>query len=68
MKGLWTVLAFLLVSPGMGVAQEEPADNGAADGRKEFFDGLLSQGRSLAERGFYYEASVAFNGILERGE
>lgn len=37
------------------------------DGRQQLFMGLLTEGRSLAERGFYYEACVAFNGILERG-
>ena len=49
----------LIASPSSAQAQD--------DGRQQLFMGLLTEGRSLAERGFYYEACVAFNGILERG-
>lgn len=71
MKGLWVLMAFLLVCPAPGWSQDAPTageTDPAMDGRRDFFDGLLTQGKSLADRGFYYEASVAFNGILERGE
>ena len=71
MKGLWALMAFLLVGPAAAWSQPAPTEDDAAsvmDGRRDFFEGLLTQGRSLAERGFYYEASVAFNGILEKGE
>jgi len=37
-------------------------------GKRQFFLGLLKEGKALADNGYYYEACVAFNGILERGE
>jgi len=71
MNGLWALMAFLLVCPAAGLSQDAPrgSDAGPAmNERRDFFEGLLTQGRSLADRGFFYEASVAFNGVLERGE
>lgn len=61
MKALvvFVIASFMLVSPPGASAQD--------DGRQQLFMGLLTEGRSLSERGFYYEACVAFNGILERG-
>jgi len=62
-----------MVAIAPALAQEEPADTGettgAADsGMRQFFLGLLKEGKTLADKGYYYEACVAFNGILERGE
>ncbi len=44
----------------------EPEDESA--GVKDFFLGLAKQGKVLADQGRYYDASVAFNGILEKGD
>jgi len=57
----------MLAMPMTAYGQDEPASGGDS-GKREFFMGLLSEGKTLAERGYYYEACVAFNGILERGE
>jgi len=58
-------LVLLMVVPAVGSAQT--AGQGDS-GRRQFFSGLLDEGRRLSEQGYYYEACVAFNGILERGE
>jgi tetratricopeptide (TPR) repeat protein len=61
----------LLLLPGLK-AQELPVSGAEPaavdDGKRDFFMGLQREGISLSEQGHYYEAAVAFNGILERGE
>ncbi len=52
-----------LAAQGLG-----DGEAGVDSGRRDFFMGLLKEGRRLSEQGYYYEACVAFNGILERGE
>ena len=62
----WLLLVSLPV-----LAQEEGGDEADAavdSGKRQFFLGLLKEGKALADKGFYYEACVAFNGILERGD
>jgi tetratricopeptide (TPR) repeat protein len=61
--GLWSHV-------GLCQEDEETAAAAAAadSGKRQFFLGLLKEGNTLAENGYYYEACVAFNGILERGE
>jgi len=65
---LWCLVA----CPAPLFAQEDPViedPSPAADsGMRQFFLGLLNEGKSLADRGYFYEACVAFNGVLERGE
>ncbi len=70
MRLLWAAaLAVILTLTSVAAsAQEGPADSSADAGKRQFFAGLLLEGRNLAENGYYYEACVAFNGILERGE
>jgi hypothetical protein len=70
MKSLCTALTVLLMLLGSIpiVAQEAPVEDSVDAGKRQFFLGLLKEGRNLAENGYYYEACVAFNGILERGE
>jgi hypothetical protein len=61
------LVACALALPG-GAAAQEDAGSAADAGKREFFMGLLNEGKTLSDRGYYYEACVAFNGILERGE
>ncbi len=62
------LFAFVSLLAVGSFAQEEPVGDSADSGKRQFFMGLLKEGRNLAENGYYYEACVAFNGILERGE
>jgi len=75
MRVLTSALCLALVlSTGIVHAQEEGETGEEAvsetvdTGMRQFFLGLLKEGKTLAENGYYYEACVAFNGILERGE
>ena len=64
-----SLMVMMLSAPA--VAQPEPGSAPAPavdNGKRDFFLGLMREGLSLAERGYYYEASVAFNGILEKGD
>ena len=72
---LVTALMLSLLAPaGFVLAQEEPPGDDAEvsatvdSGKRQFFLGLLKEGKTLSDSGYYYEACVAFNGILERGE
>lgn len=58
----------LLSAAGIALGQEEPLSDAADAGKRQFFLGLLTEGKNLADNGYWYEACVAFNGILERGE
>lgn len=59
-----SIMVFLLIC-GMSLSLSAQTRD---SGRRQFFLGLLDEGRRLSEQGYYYEACVAFNGILERGE
>lgn len=69
---LWTVSCFALLGLSQSAAQELPVSGtqptSVDSSKRDFFLGLLREGVSLSEQGHYYEAAVAFNGILERGE
>ena len=72
MRLICTIFAalFSLWCASAGFAQEEPAAPAPADdgGMRQFFFELLKEGKNLADKGYYYEACVAFNGVLERGD
>ena len=63
-----TMIALVILTSSAVSAQEGPEGSSADAGKRQFFAGLLAEGRNMAENGYYYEACVAFNGILERGE
>lgn len=67
------LIAVLLLFNSPVLAQEDGEEARSlshivGSGKRVFMLGLLSEGQYLSDNGYWYEACVAYNGIIERGE